>query len=81
LGDLVQFRYGEDEDSESSRKRKLKPLSGLSNKEFVVTGTAGGLMENVLKAGIIDDNPNWTKNTARLVDDRKLLREFFDGSV
>ena len=86
LGDLIQFNYGEDGMDGAFIERQSIETFGLSNKEFEhnyrvdVTDPAGGFMANVLQAGI-DDNSldlqaKLDEEYGRLVEDRKLLREF-----
>src|ERR1700678_2163992 len=86
LGDLIQFNYGEDGmDGAFIEKQSIKTF-GLSNKEFEhnycvdATDPAGGFMANVLQAAIDDSSlelqAKLDEEYRRLVDDRKLLREF-----
>ena len=87
LGDLIQFNYGKDgKDGAFIEKQSIKTF-GLSNKEFEhnyrvdATDPAGGFMANVLQAAIDDSSlelqAKLDEEYRRLVDDRKLLREFF----
>jgi DNA-directed RNA polymerase II subunit RPB1 len=86
LGDLIQFIYGEDGMDGAFIEKQTIETFGLSDKEFEhnyrvdVTDPAGGFLPNVLQAGI-DDNSlklqaKLDEEYRRLVDDRKLLREF-----
>ena len=86
LGDLIQFIYGEDGMDGAFIERQTIETFGLSDKEFEhnyrvdVTDPAGGFMPNVLQAGIDDSSlelqAKLDEEYARLVEDRKLLREF-----
>ena len=86
LGDLIQFNYGEDGMDGAFIEKQSIETFGLSNKEFEhnyrvdVTDPAGGFMANVLQAGIDDSSlelqAKLDEEYGRLVDDRKLLREF-----
>jgi len=86
LGDLIQFTYGEDGMDGAYIEKQTIETFGLSNKEFEhnyrvdVTDPAGGFMTNVLQAGIDDSSlelqAKLDEEYARLVEDRKLLREF-----
>ena len=86
LGDLIQFVYGEDGMDGAFIEKQTIETFGLSNKEFEhnyrvdVTDPAGGFMTNVLQAGIDDSSlelqAKLDEEYSRLVDDRKLLREF-----
>ena len=86
LGDLIQFNYGEDGMDGAFIEKQSIETFGLSNKEFEhnyrvdVTDPAGGFMANVLQAGIDDSSlelqAKLDEEYGRLVEDRKLLREF-----
>ena len=86
LGDLIQFVYGEDGMDGAFIEKQTIETFGLSNKEFEhdyrvdVTDPAGGFMENVLQAGLDDSSlevqAKLDEEYGRLVDDRKLLRDF-----
>jgi DNA-directed RNA polymerase II subunit RPB1 len=86
LGDLIQFNYGEDGMDGAFIEKQTIETFGLSHKEFEhnyrvdVTDPAGGFMANVLQAGIDDSSlelqAKLDEEYGRLVDDRKLLREF-----
>ena len=86
LGDLIQFIYGEDGMDGAFIEKQTIETFGLSDKEFEhnyrvdVTDPAGGFMANVLQAGIDDSSlelqAKLDEEYARLVEDRKTLREF-----
>jgi DNA-directed RNA polymerase II subunit RPB1 len=86
LGDLIQFNYGEDGMDGAFIEKQSIETFGLSNKEFEhnyrvdATDPAGGFMANVLQAAIDDSSlelqAKLDEEYRRLVDDRKLLREF-----
>jgi DNA-directed RNA polymerase II subunit RPB1 len=86
LGDLVQFVYGEDGmDGAFIEKQNIETF-GLNDKEFEhnyrvdVTLSAGGFLPGVLQVGIDDSSlelqSKLDEEFARLVEDRRLLREF-----
>ena len=86
LGDLIQFNYGEDGMDGAFIEKQSIETFGLSNREFEhnyrvdVTDPAGGFMANVLQAGTDDSSlelqAKLDEEYGRLVEDRKLLREF-----
>ncbi|KAF9544636.1 beta and beta-prime subunits of DNA dependent RNA-polymerase, partial [Agrocybe pediades] len=86
LGDLIQFVYGEDGMDGAYIEKQTIETFGLNNKEFEhnyrvdVTDPAGGFLPGVLQVGIDDSSldlqAKLDEEYARLVEDRRLLREF-----
>ena len=86
LGDLIQFNYGEDGMDGAFFEKQSIETFGLSNREFEhnyrvdVTDPAGGFMANMLQAGTDDSSlelqAKLDEEYGRLVEDRKLFREF-----
>lgn len=86
LGDLIQFVYGEDGmDGAFIEKQNIETF-GLNNQEFEhnyrvdVTLPAGGFLPGVLQVGIDDSSlelqSKLDEEFSRLVEDRRVLREF-----
>jgi DNA-directed RNA polymerase II subunit RPB1 len=86
LGDLIQLVYGEDGmDGAFIEKQNIETF-GLNDREFEhiyridVTDPAGGFLPGVLQVGIDDSSlelqSKLDEEYARLVEDRRLLREF-----
>ena len=80
LGDLIQFKYGEDGMDGAFIEKQTMETFGLSDKEFEhnycvdVTDPAGRFVANVLQAGIDDSSlelqAKLDKEYGHLVDDR-----------
>jgi DNA-directed RNA polymerase II subunit RPB1 len=86
LGDLIQFVYGEDGmDGAFIEKQNIETF-GLNHEEFEhnyrvdVTVADGGFLPGVLQVGIDDSSlelqSKLDEEFARLVEDRRVLREF-----
>uniref|UniRef100_A0A8H7YB65 DNA-directed RNA polymerase subunit n=2 Tax=Psilocybe TaxID=71950 RepID=A0A8H7YB65_PSICU len=86
LGDLIQFVYGEDGMDGAFIEKQTIETFGLNDREFEhnyrvdVTDPAGGFIPGVLQVGIDDSSlelqVKLDEEFARLVEDRRLLREF-----
>ncbi|KAF8972572.1 hypothetical protein BDZ97DRAFT_1901130 [Flammula alnicola] len=86
LGDLIQFVYGEDGMDGAFIEKQTIETFGLNNREFEhnyrvdVTDPSGGFLPGVLQVGIDDSSldlqAKLDEEYARLVEDRRLLRDF-----
>ncbi|PPQ63539.1 hypothetical protein CVT24_004769 [Panaeolus cyanescens] len=86
LGDLIQFVYGEDGMDGAYIEKQTIETFGMSDKEFEhnyrvdVTDPAGGFLPTALQVGLDDSSlelqSKLDEEYARLVEDRRLLREF-----
>jgi DNA-directed RNA polymerase II subunit RPB1 len=86
LGDLVQWIYGEDGMDGAFIEKQTIETFGLNDREFEhnyrvdVTDLAGGFLPGVLQVGVDDSSlelqVKLDEEYARLVEDRRLLREF-----
>jgi len=86
LGDLIQFVYGEDGMDGAFIEKQTIETFGLNDREFEhnyrvdVTDPSGGFLPGVLQVGIDDSSlelqSKLDEEFARLVDDRRLLRDF-----
>jgi DNA-directed RNA polymerase II subunit RPB1 len=86
LGDLIQFVYGEDGMDGAFIEKQTIETFGLSDREFEhnyrvdVTDPSGGFMQGVLQVGIDDSSldlqSSLDEEYTRLVEDRRLLRNF-----
>jgi DNA-directed RNA polymerase II subunit RPB1 len=86
LGDLIQLVYGEDGMDGAFIEKQTIETFGLNNREFEhiyridVMDPSGGFLPGVLQVGIDDSSlelqAKLDEEYARLVEDRRLLREF-----
>lgn len=86
LGDLVQWVYGEDGMDGAFIEKQTIETFGLNDREFEhnyrvdVTDPAGGFLPGVLQVGVDDSSlelqVKLDEEYARLVEDRRLLRQF-----
>ncbi|GLB36718.1 putative DNA-dependent RNA polymerase catalyzes the transcription of DNA into RNA using the four ribonucleoside triphosphates as substrates [Lyophyllum shimeji] len=86
LGDLIQFVYGEDGMDGAFIEKQSIETFGLSDREFEhnyrvdVTDPTGGFMPGTLQVGIDDSSlelqSKLDEEYARLVEDRRILRNF-----